>query len=124
VSTVRGLLALALLLSTVSSAVAQRRERTGISAQVMPAWAGNSAPRTQVVHTSVPALDSTAIHPTHWLTGAIIGGVIFGLVGQGLCYLGDEPASLGCRAAVFTLVGVGIGVPLGALIGGQFPKSR
>ena len=63
------------------------------------------------------------IHPTHWLVGAIIGGVLVGLVGSGMCDIGDEPGSAGCHVAAFALFGGAIGIPLGALIGGLFPKG-
>ena len=69
--------------------------------------------------------DSLAVAPTHWRLGAIVGGTVFGTLGAGtavaLCQ-SDNP----CRAPVWPALGAfllagGIGVALGALIGGQFP---
>jgi hypothetical protein len=71
--------------------------------------------------------DSAAIPRTYWKVGAIVGGSVFGVMGAGaawgLCH--DENP---CRAPIwptlgaFVLVG-GLGVALGALIGGQFPAG-
>jgi len=72
------------------------------------------------------ARDSVKIPPTHWEEGAIIGGVavgIFGAVlGVGLCNF-DEPCHNSAVAAAAGLVLGGlVGVGVGAMIGGQFPK--
>ena len=119
----RGFVALVLLVGTVSPVRAQRVVRTPLATQHMPAWPASAARLPVLFHSSRPALDSTAIHPTHWLAGAIVGGVLVGLVGTGFCRLGDGEGSFGCDVATFVLFGGAIGVPVGALIGGQFPKS-
>ncbi len=71
--------------------------------------------------------DSAAIPRTHWKVGAIVGGSVFGVVGAGaawgLCH--DENP---CRAPIWPTLGAfvlagGLGVALGALIGGQFPAG-
>jgi hypothetical protein len=66
--------------------------------------------------------DSTTIPRTYWLEGGLIGAVVLGFLGSGLCRLGDNP-SVGCYFVVFFYVGGGIGFPAGALIGGLFPKG-
>ena len=66
--------------------------------------------------------DSVTIPRTYWLEGGVIGGVVLGFLGSGLCQIGDH-SSVGCYAAVFFFVGGGIGFPTGALIGGLFPKT-
>jgi len=58
-----------------------------------------------------------------WLEGAIVGGIAVGLVGSGLCEIGDSKGTLGCHLGVFFLMGGGIGVPIGALICGQILKD-
>ncbi len=63
--------------------------------------------------------DSTGIRGTHWLEGGLIGGVVMGVVGAGFCGY----TSLPCIAAGFAFLGGFIGFPVGALIGGQFPKG-
>jgi hypothetical protein len=67
------------------------------------------------------AVDPSAIRPTHWLLGGIIGAVVVGWIGA--------EAALGigeCRCAKDAVLGFGLGAPIGftvgALIGGQFPK--
>ena len=84
---------------------------------------GQWSARTSIVH--IP--DSVAVAPTHWRLGAIVGGTVFGALGAGtavaLCQ-SDNP----CRAPVWPALGGfllagGIGVALGALIGGQFPAG-
>ena len=77
--------------------------------------------------TTLQLTDSMAMAPTHWKVGAIVGGSVFGVLGAGaawgLCH--DEDP---CHAPIwpslggFVLAG-GIGIALGALIGGQFPAG-
>ncbi len=71
--------------------------------------------------------DSARIRPTHWLTGALIGGTALGALGliggYQLCDMGDTPCNNRPQAMlalgfIFGMVGFGVG----ALIGGQFPK--
>ena len=82
---------------------------------------GHWPARTNVL----PIPDSPAVAPTHWRLGAILGGTVFGALGAGtavaLCHSDNR-----CRAPVWPALGAflvagGIGVALGALIGGQFP---
>ncbi len=63
--------------------------------------------------------DSTGIKRTHWLEGGLIGGVVMGVVGAGFCGYTSVP----CIAVGFAILGGGIGFPVGALIGGMFPKE-
>jgi hypothetical protein len=69
--------------------------------------------------------DSTTIPPTHWRTGALIGGGALGLLGAvtfiGLCgYDGPCHQPVLAAAGGFALGGL-VGFGVGALIGGQFP---
>lgn len=74
------------------------------------------------------AIDSVRsdIRPTHWRTGALIGGLTTGL---GLALLAnawcnaDSPCGEGAVPFVF-LAGGAVGGLIGALIGGQFPKEE
>lgn len=76
------------------------------------------------------AVDSVGrqIRPTHWKTGALIGGLAAGiglaLYVDGFCRsLGDADDCGGALTAGFLTGGV-LGGLLGALIGGQFPKDE
>lgn len=85
-----------------------------------PTWPSvRSAARVAAPKLAWPT-DSASIRPTHWLEGALIGTVLVGLAGTGFCHLGDSP-TWGCYALTFTVFGGAIGLPVGALIGGQFP---
>jgi hypothetical protein len=70
--------------------------------------------------------DSTVIPPTHWKTGALIGGTALGLLTAlttvSLCGYdeGDCHGPALWAAGGFAFGGV-VGFGLGALIGGQFP---
>ncbi|MDQ3428012.1 MAG: hypothetical protein M3477_09305, partial [Gemmatimonadota bacterium] len=76
------------------------------------------------------ALDSLRreIPPTHWKEGALLGGgalgLGFALLAAGFC--GNSDVGGGCGGAVTGgfVVGAGLGVIIGALVGGQFPKER
>ncbi len=91
---------------------------------IVPLQAGATWPASAA---RLPLGDSVAIAPTLWKTGAIVGGTVFGVAGAsaawGLCHE-DDP----CRApiwptlAAFVLAG-GLGVAVGALIGGQIPAG-
>lgn len=79
-----------------------------------------------------PALadTSTRIRPTHWVTGAAIGGtalgLLTGLTAAGLCGMddtGSDPNQALCFVSGF-LGGALLGGTLGALVGGQFPKHE
>jgi len=86
-----------------------------------PPWLASSrAPGLRASQLSWRA-DSATIPRTYWLEGGLIGGVVLGFLGSGLCRLGEHP-SIGCYLVVFFYVGGGIGFPAGALIGGLFPK--
>jgi len=122
VTTIRGAIVLALMFFAVSSAAAQRHEIATVPAQVVLPWRWDAAHGPQVTSLRPFFPDSTAIRPTHWLAGAVVGGVLVGLAGSGLCDM-DGSGSVGCHLAAFTLFGGAIGVPLGALIGGLFPRS-
>jgi hypothetical protein len=79
-------------------------------------------PGFQVSHLTWRA-DSVTIPRTYWLEGGVIGGVVLGLLGSGLCAYGARPPAIACYLVVFAFVGGGIGFPAGALIGGLFPKG-
>jgi hypothetical protein len=80
---------------------------------------------------SVQLADSTLIPETYWLEGALVGGapagLLFGAFAGGFC---NDPDSGGGNEscwddALLGLVGgFAAGGSLGALIGGQFKKSR
>lgn len=76
------------------------------------------------------ATDGTRIDPippTHWQEGAIVGGVVVGLLGAsiagGLCGM-SEVSDTNCTGSTIAgfFVGALVGGSVGALIGGQFPK--
>jgi len=67
--------------------------------------------------------DAGSIRRTHWLEGGIIGGALLGLVGSQFCGMGDARAGVGCYVIAFSFIGGCVGFPIGALIGGQFPKK-
>ena len=87
-------------------------------AQVGPSLIPPPAPELRFVLSS----DSAAIRPTHWLEGGLIGGILVGLLGSQLCNLSDARPPAACYVEAFILTGGAIGFPVGALIGGQFPK--
>jgi hypothetical protein len=68
------------------------------------------------------------IRPTYWKEGAIVGGVVLGLLGAafggGMCAYADQRQN--CTGATLggVLVGSLTGVSLGALLGGQFHKPK
>ena len=67
-------------------------------------------------------IDSVPITPTYWLEGGVIGALGLGILAaigfHGLC------ESRNCAGAVIggAALGAAVGFPVGALIGGQFPK--
>lgn len=70
-------------------------------------------------------VDTTKTIPkTYWLEGGVIGGVALGVLAvmmeQGLSE--GDTSTLGHVGAF--IIGAGVGFPVGALIGGQFPKQR
>ncbi len=89
-----------------------------------PAGVNGPSVNSMLAQGAGPA-DTARIPPTHWKTGAIIGGATLGLLGAvvfvGACGF-DHP----CHRPVwyglggFALGGV-LGFGIGALIGGQFP---
>ena len=83
-----------------------------------PSYAVSSVPAPVSFH-----VDSTHAYPhTYWLEGGVIGGVGMGvftiLLANGL---GEGHTSLAGNAMAF-VIGGSVGFPVGALIGGQFPK--
>jgi hypothetical protein len=71
-----------------------------------------------------------APRPTYWLEGGLTGTAIMGFLGAavGAGFCGSEaPEPVGkCLAAGvlgFAIAGFGLGFPVGALIGGAFPKG-
>ena len=88
--------------------------------------------RSPVFESFRPAVADTEpmrIKPTHWVTGAAIGGtalgLLTGLTAVGLCAMDDsgtDPSAVGCFAGGLLLGGL-LGGTIGALIGGQFPKG-
>jgi len=85
-------------------------------------------PRSFVSAITVPAasfrLDTTKVIPrTYWLEGGVIGGVAMGaltvMFAEGMRE--DNDPHVAADAMAF-LIGASVGFPVGALIGGQFPK--
>lgn len=79
-----------------------------------------------------PALADTSMHirPTHWVTGAAIGGTALGLLtgftAMAVCGMDDSSAGLSTGLCFVSglLGGALLGGTIGALIGGQFPKHE
>src|SRR2546421_1842694 len=71
---------------------------------------------------AAPRLAPPTPPPTYWLEGGLIGGIGLGVL---VAYEGGEMCenSDGC---IFTagMLAAALGFTVGALIGGQFPKSR
>jgi hypothetical protein len=86
-------------------------------------WRGSSRSTAGAALRLSWPVDSATIPRTYWLEGGVAGGVILGLLGSGLCRLGDREPTIGCYPVVLFFIGGGIGFPAGALIGGLFPKS-
>lgn len=84
-------------------------------------------PHSAAYAIAVPAtpfhVDTTkAIPKTYWLEGGVIGGVAMGVFTVMLAEgLGEGDASFAGNVGAF-LIGATVGFPVGALIGGQFPK--
>ncbi len=68
------------------------------------------------------------IRPTHWLTGALVGGVAVGafggIVGRGLCTNSDVKTDCTWPTLGSALLGAAVGFTAGALVGGLFPKAE
>ncbi len=115
------------LLPATRCALAQRADAGWHPAAMRaPSWI--SAPSSsRATSGGTTARDSTRIPRTYWLEGAGILGAASGIfgayVGVGLCHYYEtchNPAVAGLEAFfIFGALGFGIG----ALIGGQFPKS-
>lgn len=75
--------------------------------------------------TSSFRFDSTqAVPRTYWLEGGIFGGVAMGAFGMTLASgLGEGHTTTAGKVVAF-LMGASVGFPVGALIGGQFPKQH
>lgn len=82
-----------------------------------------------------PALGDSAdtlrrrIPPTHWKTGAVIGGLAAGLglavLAAGFCRYSEGPSQQCVGPVVGSLlIGAMMGGTVGALIGGQAPKTK
>lgn len=74
------------------------------------------------------AADTVSIRPTHWKTGALIGGLVggaaFAYLINGLCGLSETATrSCGRYAIGGFLLGGTLGGTIGALIGGAFPAD-
>jgi hypothetical protein len=65
--------------------------------------------------------DSVVIQPTYWVEGGLVGGVAVGVMGSLSCKVLAPRTS--CYVLAFAFTGTFIGFPLGALVGGLFPKS-
>lgn len=67
-----------------------------------------------------------SIPPTYWQEGALVGGLIVGILGAGLGHglCGYANSETNCIPALITggLIGATLGGTIGALIGGQFSK--
>ena len=76
------------------------------------------------------ALDSLRrkIPPTHWKEGALLGGgalgLGFALLAAGFCGYYDSETDCGGAVTGGFVVGGGLGVIIGALVGGQFAKAE
>ena len=81
------------------------------------------ASSVSVAATASFRFDSTKTIPrTYWLEGAAIGGVVMGVFTIGFAHgMSESPTGVADDAIAF-LIGAAVGFPVGALIGGQFPK--
>jgi len=125
----RALLTLALIAATASSAAAQRPEVAQPPAPFRPAWQGLQDSRWGFPAGLTALRDTSAIRPTHWLKGGIIGGLIGGgslAIFAGLLWdrdAGGAPSSRESAVVSAALLGGFGGFIIGALIGGASPKS-
>jgi hypothetical protein len=115
--------------ATTAAAQGQTPVRWPRPTYAMPPWpAATQAKLLSAPFVFAPAaasVDSTRIAPTHWRTGAIIGGTVLGLLSAaafvGMCGY-DSPCH---RPLLYALGGFALGgltgFGIGALIGGQFP---
>jgi hypothetical protein len=72
-----------------------------------------------------PIAVSQPSHPTQWRKGAVIGGVVGGLLGFLAASALDDPDGDGQLSTVgVTIGGAGVGAIAGALIGGLFPRKE
>ncbi len=83
--------------------------------------------RAEPVH--LVAADSLNLPRTHWKEGATLlggfGAVAGVLIGVGFCGYDGAPTENCARDTVLTALLLGLsGATIGALIGGQFPKSE
>ena len=127
--------ALAFLAGSAATAAAQR---PGASHWPRPLSTSASWPQSQLSASLRPvaagpvhfppvlfSVDSTAIPPTHWLAGAVLGAGFLGLLGAAIgvqlsCYDGPCHNRLVGALGGVAFGGV-VGFGLGALIGGQVP---
>jgi len=93
---------------------------TYASLRVPVPWAQGVRAYERVAFRTVTT-DSGGIPPTHWVLGGAIGVTIFGILGADFAMGLGETENVLCGLGGFTL-GAMIGFPVGALIGGQFPK--
>lgn len=81
-------------------------------------------------HSTLPQPKPFDTYPrTHWKEGGVVGAIVLGLAGafliHGLCSDSDTGEEhCGTRAVGGAALGAGVGFTIGALIGGQFPKTR
>lgn len=78
---------------------------------------------------SIPAIDTLWVRGNSWPTGAVVGGVVGGVLGSFAVLAVAGTCEYDCGSATVqaiggALLGAAIGVPLGALIGGRFPKWK
>jgi len=123
----RAVLTIVLAVATASAAAAQRPEAPRLAEAFKVEW----GPRDQHLglRPERPSLSVSArVHPTRWVEGGLIGGVV---VGGGLAVLaallydpdsGDADTSRERAVISAGLLGGFCGFIIGALIGGASPK--
>lgn len=86
-------------------------------------------PRFSPLFAAPPAARDTVARPTHWKTGALVGGVAMGGLGlvSAWALTGDTDSYRGDNRAL-TIIGATLGsamlgATIGMLLGGLFPKQ-
>ncbi len=123
----RLLVAISTLALLAAPALAQRADTTWRSASTTPAFNVGSLLPVWTVGQRTIVPDSSRIPRTHWLeVGAVaggVGGILGGVLAVQLCgYERVCPRPALAALSGFFVLGV-VTFGLGALIGGQFPKS-
>jgi len=105
-----------------TSAVAQAPVRAAAFAPLRASPALPGAPNQQL-RLALSRADSSQVRPTYWLEGGLVAagivGVLGAVAGHNLC---DHGNCLGATVA-FSVLGMMVAFPAGALVGGQFPKD-